>query len=172
MANQDKCEPYKKGDRVFINKITRSSKAHFTSDCEGIIDYSYNSEFGQGSELSYGVFIKNRGTSAWYEHDELSLIERGRADLLKEWEQALEATHGKESDLDWIFDNGKRVLKRASGSSVEALADSMGVAGSMCGSNGEGLTYYLNAIQVLLIAKPYLETGNKDGWLEMVGEIQ
>ena len=169
MDNQNKCEPYKKGDHVFINKITCSSKSHFSSDCEGIIDYSYASEYGRGSELSYGIFIKDKGTSAWYEHDELSLIERGRVDLLGEWEQSLEATHNKESDLDWIFDNGQRVLEMASGSSIEALAVSMGVKDSLWGSSGEGLDYYSNAMRVLLVAKPYLETRNKDGWLEMVG---
>jgi len=72
----------------------------------------------------------------------------------------------KHSDLDWIFANGAGVLKEPHGASVNSLAACLGIsADQMWGPHGEGFVFYKNMIRVLSVAKPFLEAGDKVGWL-------
>jgi hypothetical protein len=68
------------------------------------------------------------------------------------------------SNLDWIFNNGKEVLRRPSGASIEALARSIGI-NNLWGSHGEGFIYIMNSLAVIDLARKFLENNDKSGWL-------
>ena len=86
-------------------------------------------------------------------------------DLLKTWKKEEEEECKLHSDLDWIFSNGNSVLRGAKGPTVEALGRCIGMS-NLWGSRSEGYVYYVNAIKILSLAKPFLESGNKTGWLK------
>lgn len=163
-------QKYHKGDHVQVAKDLGESMSHFTSDCEAIVIGSYTDQYGGGRESSsYTLHLKGRGQSSWYDEWQLELIEANRLDLLEQWEEELKQDEAMKSDLDWIFSHGRDVLKSASGATVEALAKGLGCT-NLWGSRGEGITYYQNALFVLGIAKPYLEGGDKEGWLKLCAE--
>jgi hypothetical protein len=90
-------------------------------------------------------------------------------DLLKVWKDEEEKERKMHSDLNWIFANGKEVLHSASGATIEALASCLGVK-NLWGSHGEGFVYYKNAMNILSLAKPFLESGDKAGWVAFAEE--
>lgn len=137
---------------------------------EAIIIASYAEQFGGDRGSSYTVHFRDRGQVSWYDEAVMTLIEPGRPDKLQAWRDELAATRRKQSDLDWIFANGPDVLAEASGASIGALAESLGVR-NLWGTNGEGMTYYTNAIAVLSLAGVYLLAGDKAGWLAKCAEL-
>ena len=160
-----KKQKYKNGDLVRIADDLGPTMRHFRSSADAIILYSYNDKFGCGDTDNYALHIKDSGFHAWYKEHQLTLIEKNRLDLLDEWEREEKEYEEKVSDLDWIFENGSDVLKGAHGSSIQALAECLGV-GNLWGSHGEGIDYYFNSIKVLSIAEPFLREGDKAGWLK------
>ena len=164
-------QKFKKGDHVMIAKDLGSSMSHFTNNTEAIVIYSYDDEYGGGNTKDYGIYIKGKGQAAWYREEQLTLIEKNRIDLLKKWESEADAESKLKSDLDWIFANGKHVLENTHGSSISALAECFGLT-NLWGSHGEGFVYYQNAMQTLLMAKPYLEKNDKIGWLTFCKELK
>jgi hypothetical protein len=151
------------GDLVRIAKDLGPHMSHFTADCDAIVAY-----VGGGG---YGLHIKGDGTSAWYEHRQLTLLERSRWDLLEQWQAEEAEADRQQSDLDWIFANGPQVLKRASGASIEALAECVDLR-NLWGQWGEGYTYYMNSLAILGEAEPFLERGDKAGWLKHCEELK
>ena len=162
-------QKYRKGDHVRIAKDLGPFMGHFQADKEAIVIGSYADRYGVGGyrpEQSYTIHIKGGGQVSWYDEDQLTLIEAGRLGLLKEWEDARSAEREMKSDLGWIFDNGSEVLRSAHGATVGALAKCLG-CDNLWGSRGEGLTYLTNALEVMATARPFLEAGDKQGWLDM-----
>jgi ribosomal protein S24E len=157
-------QKFKKGDWVQIAKDLGRSMTHFTADCEAIVVGSYKDQYGGSDTKSYTLYLKNQGKSSWYEEHQLTLIESGRLDKLKEWEDAEEAERKEKSDLDWIFTHGKEVLEHPHGASIASLAKCFGLT-NLWGSHGEGFVYYENARKTLAVARSFLEMGDKDGWL-------
>jgi hypothetical protein len=167
-ANMQK---FHNGDLVHVTKDLGPHMAHFTSDIDAVVIGSYADQFGGNNRKSYTLHLKGRGQSSWYEEHQLSLIERNRLDILEQWEAEEEAECKMKSDLDWIFEHGAEVIKLAHGASVQALASCFGLD-NLWGNRGEGFVWYDNAIQTMVIAKPFLEKGDKDGWLELCKEIK
>jgi hypothetical protein len=161
-------QKFTKGDLVHVAANLGSSMSHFDADIDAIVIGSYNDQFGGSDERtpSYTLFLKGRGECSWYFESQLELIEKNRADLLKQWEAEQDAEIKQASDLDWIFENGPQVAKKPHGASVQALADSKGL-GSLWGSRGEGITYYIRSGQVLAVATPFLMNRDKAGWLAL-----
>jgi hypothetical protein len=161
-------QKFHKGDWVRVVKDLGSSMSHFESDCEAIIIGSYADQYPQydsGNVNQFSLFIKGRGEVSWYHVSQLTLIEAERIDLLEQW-KAEKATEIKEkSDLDWIFSHGQEVIDNPHGSSIAALAACFGLI-NMWGSRGEGFVWQQNAMGTMAIATPYLEKGDKAGWLE------
>ena len=154
------------GDLVRILKNTNESRAHFTSDCRAIVLYS-DIERHCGSRenpVQYGIYLENKGECAWYRECHMKLIAAKQYDLLEAWKADEGVQQALHSDLDWIFDHGKEVLKEAHGATVAALAACFGLT-NLWGSGGEGFTYYVNAMNTLERARPFLEANDKDGWL-------
>ena len=149
-------QKYHKGDLVRVAKDL----------CDAIVMYTYKERYGGDSrqEKSYCIHIKGKGQTSWYNEQQLELIERNRLDLLQQWENEEEKEKKLHSDLDWIFANGNDVLHEASGATIGALATCLGVS-NLWGSHGEGFVYYQNAMAILSLAKPFLESGDKTGWL-------
>lgn len=161
--NDDK-QQFHRGDVVRVAKDLGAFMSHFEADCDAIVLGSYADEYGGSNHDSFSLFIKDRGPVAWYYSRQLTLIESGRLDMLTAWEDAAQAEQVKKSDLDWIFSNGSEVVAHPHGASIAALARCMGLD-NLWGSHGEGITYYENAKATLMLATPYLLSGDKDGWL-------
>ena len=157
-------QQFQKGDWVRVAKDLGPCMRHFTADCEAIVEYSYAERYGGSNTESYSLHLKGRGKVAWYYGHQLTLIESGRLDKLQAWEDEAEAERKQKSDLDWIFANGPAVAEKPHGASIQALADCFGLT-NLWGRNGEGVTYYSNAMGTLELAAPYLKAGNKAGWL-------
>jgi hypothetical protein len=152
------------GDLVHIAKDLGFMMKHFTSDVDAIVIASYADQFGGGNTKDYTLHIKGRGRSSWYHEHQLTLLERGRQDLLKSWEDVAKAESQIKSDLDWIFANGQEVLTKPHSASIFALAECFGLT-DLWGRRGEGITYFGNTMFTLEQAEPFLKTGDKTGWM-------
>lgn len=116
--------------------------------------------------FSYEVFRKGRGSYAWVYEEYVTLIEPRRLDLLAEWQKELDEWQAKVSNLDWVFANGAEVLEKKHIGSVAALVKPIGWnENTLWGPNGEGFVLVERCAMVLTAARPYLESGDKDGWL-------
>ena len=160
----EKMQKFNKGDHVQLAKDLGRNMTHFQSDCEAIVMHTYDEKFGGDDIDSYCVYIKGGGETSWYKEHQLSLIEKNRIDLLDQWKSERKQEDEMKSDLDWIFDNGKDVLECADEATISALAKCFGMT-NLWGSHGEGSTYFINAMATLEVSKPFLEAGDKDGWL-------
>lgn len=164
-------QKFQKGDWVRVAKDLGAHMSHFTADCEAIVVGSYADKYGGSNTKSYTLHLKDHGECSWYEEQQLTLIESGRLDKLKQWEDEAEAERQQKSDLDWVFANGEDVLKEPHDASVQALANCFGLT-NLWGSRDEGITYYNNAIGTMLLAAPYLKAGDKAGWLAHCDELR
>jgi len=158
-------QKFHKYDHVQIAKELCNSMSHFTSDTDAVVISSSDDEYGDGDTDSYTLYVNGEGETAWYYEDQLTLIDKNGKPLLKKWEKERKIKSDKESDIDWIFENGTDVLNGASGATVGALASCLGIS-NLWGSRGEGFQYYINAMAVLEIATPFLKNGDKAGWIE------
>ena len=115
----------------------------------------------------YGLFVRGNGECAWFEENDLELVGRNARKLLARWERELDERIGRESDLDWIFQQAKEhgPSWEIPNASIVALHNCLS-SGDMCGRCGEGLVWLLNAVATLNLAKPFLVSGDKVGWLE------
>ena len=147
---------FQKGDWVRVAKDLGPHMSHFTADCEAIVIGS--------DRASFTLHLKGHGQCSWYRGSQLTLIEAGRLDKLKAWKDEAEAERKQKSDLDWIFANGPAVAQKPHDASIAALAKCFGLT-DLWGRNGEGVIYYSNAMGTLELAAPYLEAGDKAGWL-------
>lgn len=159
-------QKFQKGDWVRIAKDLGPSMSHFTADCEAIVIGSYKDQYGGDNTDSFTLHLKGRGQSSWYYDSQLTMIESGRLDKLQAWEEEAEAERKQKSDLEWIFANGPEVAEKPHGASIQALAECFGLT-NLWGRNGEGITYYSNAMGTLELAAPYLKAGDKAGWLAL-----
>lgn len=159
MAQTDK---FRVGDLVYAVKNQGPSRSHFPSDCRAVVIEANG---------GYGLFLEGHGKHWWYEDEHLTLIEHNRADLLAEWEDAQEKELEQQSDLDWIFQNGPELVESCPGASVQTLGACLGVR-NMWGSCGEGMTFYMNAMAVLDVARPYLKERDKQGFLDRCEEVK
>lgn len=159
-------QKFQKGDLVHIAADLGASMSHFTADVDAIVIGSYADQYGGNNTKDYTLHLKSKGQVSWYYETQLTLLERNRLDLLHEWEFERQAEISTKSDLDWIFEHGKEVLKSPIGASVQALADALQL-GSLWGERGEGVTYYTRSLQVLALAEPYLHNNDKAGFLAL-----
>ncbi len=147
------------GDHVLIDK----DASHFQSDCDDnaiVIEASKTQDY-----YKYGLHVRGHGESWWYSEGDLSLVESNCEDMRSQWKADEDAEAKRKGDIDWIFANGQDVLNGAHGATMSTLGRCVGL-NNLWGSRGEGITYYTNARAVLLHAKPFLEAGDKDGWLK------
>lgn len=164
-------ERFHRGDWVRVAKDLGPSMRHFTADCDAIVIGSYADQYGGKDHDSYTLHLEGRGQSSWYYGSQLTMIERNRPDKLQEWEDAAKAVATQKGSLDWIFSNGTHVLTYPHGASIEALARCFGL-NNLWGSCGEGFVYYENATGTLRLATPFLQAGDKAGWLAFCEEIR
>lgn len=157
-------QEFHKGDYVRVADDLGSSMSHFRAGCEAIVMGSYADQFGGSDTDSYTLFIKDSGRVSWYHGHQLTLIAKAQLDLLQVWEVSKDTEIAQHSDIDWIFANGKEVLKSCHGASIGRLGKDLGFK-NMWGSHGEGMTLYMNSLAVMAVAAPYLINGDKAGWL-------
>ena len=163
-------QKFHKFDHVMIAKDLGSTMSHFIADEEAIVIGSYKDKYGGNDDKSYILHIKGHGEVSWYYEHQLVLIKSGQESLLKEWDDEEKADAKIKSDIDWIFANGKEVLKKGHGVSIGSLAKQMGI--NLWGNHGEGVDWYINAMTVMKFSKPYLEKGDKEGWLKAVAALK
>ena len=164
-------QKFHKGDLVHVAKDLGPMMSHFKADVDAVVIGSYADKFGGDNTKSYTLHLKRSGECSWYKEHQLSLIERNRMDILEQWEAEEDAERKLKSDIDWIFEHGGEVLESAHGASVQALASCFGLD-NLWGSSGEGFVWYKNAMKTMAVAKPFLEKGDKKGWLELCEEIK
>jgi hypothetical protein len=165
-------QKFHRGDLVHVVKDLGSSmSSHFTADVDAIVIGSYNDKYGGGNTQDYTLHLKGSGQCSWYHESQLELLERNRSDILTAWEAEREAERAQQSDIDWIFDNGPDLLVAAPAASVATLAAGVGIT-NLWGSHGEGLSYYENSMRVIALARPYLQTKNKEGWLALCEKMR
>jgi len=145
--------------------------SHFTADIDAIVIGSYRDQYGGDNTNDYTLHLKGNGACSWYHESQLELLERNRGDLLATWEAEQEAAHKQAADIDWIFEQGPELLRAAHGASIATLARGLGIT-NLWGSHGEGLAYYENCRRVLYLAKPFLETRDKAGWLAFCEKVK
>ena len=139
---------------------------------EGIIIASYSDQFGKpGNGGDYTIHIKGQGEVSWFPEIALTLIESERIDKLEEWENTAEAERKEKSDIDWIFSHGKEVIEKPHVASIATLAECFGLT-ELWGNRGEGFVYYQNAMMTLALASPFLDGGDKSGWLARCEELR
>ena len=153
------------GDHVMIDVDLGAGMRHFASGCEAIVLYSYHEQYGCGNTDSLSLYVKGRGKSSWYRTHQLTLIEANRLDLLDAWIKEAATEAALHSDIAWMFANGRAVLNSPSHESIARLAQDLDIH-NLCGSRGEGITYYNNAKGTLAAATPFLEKNDYQGWCE------
>lgn len=157
-------QKYNKGDHVRVVKDLGRCMSHFQSDCEAIIVGSNHDQYCGGKTSSYTIYIRGRGEVSWYHEHQLKIIEKNRLDLLEQWVADVKNEVNIKSDLNWIFSSGEQVLKDLHGATIAALARCFGLM-NLWGDRGEGIDYYYNANLTINLAKPFLESGDKEAWL-------
>ena len=163
-------QKFQSGDLVQIADDLGEFMAHFPAGERAVVVGSYRDQFGGGGRESgqYTLDLESQGRTSWYHEAQITLIERGGPDIAEEWARVRNAVAAERGDLDWIFDNGPEVLRGAHGPTVEALARGLN-AGDLS-PHGEGYEYVGNALAVLGHAAPFLEAGDKAGWLAYCAE--
>ena len=164
-------QKFKRYDLVKIAEDLGPSMSHFQSGCEAIVIGSYADEYGGNDTENYTLHIKGRGEVSWYWEWQLTLIKRNQREILELWENEEKKEEEQKADIDWIFNNGKSVLKRPHGASIKTLAAHLGIV-NLWGSHGEGYVFLENATLIMFLAAKYLETGDKDGWLNACAKLQ
>jgi hypothetical protein len=155
-------QKFQEFDLVKIADDLGEYMSHFTSGVEAIVLYSYREKYHCGSEKDYALYIRGKGHTAWYHEEQLTLVRPGAKDVRMQWEAEIEERVNRESDLDWIFENGLSVL---SNQSIISLAKCLGID-NLWGPHGEGFVFCHNAQKIMAIAAPFLKKGDKAGWLK------
>lgn len=165
-------QKFVKGDLVRVAKDLGPYMRHFRSDCNAIVVGSYADQFGGGDDhhLDYTLFLEGGGECSWYHEHQLTLVEKGRTDLLERWRAERDAENTTKGDLDWVFTHGEEVVKDPHPASIEALAKTLEL--DMWGRRGEGTTYLNNFFLVLGLAEPFLRSGDKEGWLAAASRVR
>lgn len=153
-----KKQKFKRGDYL---RVEREGK----NKMNAIVLGSYADEFGGDNIDDYSLYIEGWSESAWYDVDELTLIEKNRMDLLDKWEKEEKSEDEQKSDIDWIFENRKEVLENPHNATIERLGRDLGSM-NLWGSRGEGIVYNRNARFVLKISEAFLKANKKNKWLE------
>ena len=164
-------QKFKKYSLVKIADDLGPHMSHFTSGVEAIVMYTYASKYGGPDNESYGLYLKGSGETAWYYENQLTLIDEDGKKYLDLWQEEEDTRKERETDLDWIFENGPNIVDKLSGYSAQALADSLSL-GSLWGSCGEGIDYYANYQIISAVAKSYLEKQDIEGWLSLAEELK
>jgi hypothetical protein len=78
------------GDLVRIAKEMPDGMEHFPGGgCLAVVLGSYHEEFGHEDDdddiMEYSLCIEDVGEVSWYEEGQLTLMEHGWKDLIKEW---------------------------------------------------------------------------------------
>jgi hypothetical protein len=152
---------FREFDLVRVAKHSDEYISGLTDDCNAIVL--------ERSDRDYSLYIEGEGEAAWYGHDQLTLVKADQEDLLDQWRRGDRKEANKKAKLNWIFANGQDILKSANVSSIVTLGRCM-IKGfsedDLWGSNGEGMNFHQNSLTLLNEAKPFLESGDKKGWLE------
>jgi hypothetical protein len=168
-------QKFKRGDLVYVEKITCPSRDHFTNECRAIVIASYTDQYASGidrdEEHDYTLHLEGRGESSWYPESGLTLIETKQHDLLEQWIEDKENEATIKGDIDWIFANKESFIKRSHSASIAVVASMIGID-NLWGSRGEGMTYYMNARMVLLHFMPFLEDDDQEGWVVYAGALK
>lgn len=164
-------QKYSRHDLVRIAKNLGPYMSHFISDCDAIVRYSFKEKFGTNDDKSYCLYVRGRGDVSWYKEHQFILIKKKQFTLLSKWKKEIKRENDLKKDIDWIFKNGKEVIKFLHDSSIQTLASCLNLD-NLWGDHGEAFVYYQNALKIINLSKPYLKTGNKKGWLKYCDEIQ
>lgn len=163
---------YKKYDHVQIKDLSKcKSVSHFPNNVDAIVLYSNREKYRPDDDCEddeYCLWVNGAGETAWYSPCTFDLLEHDRKDLLEKWKDEHAKAIARESDLDYIFSHGKEIAQGKGYNGVVATALYKCLSsGSMWGPRGEGISFYMNAVAVHNLAKPFLEAGDKDEWLRL-----
>ncbi len=86
-----KKQKFMRYDLVQITDEMPRSMSHFRKGCRAVVRGSYTDEYGWGGSSGrkqYSLVLEgpDGGFGAWYEEDQLTLIEPNRPDLYEQWD--------------------------------------------------------------------------------------
>lgn len=137
---------------------------------EAVVVYSYAERYGSGDPESYSLLFRGRGEVSWFPSSQLTLVRNDLA-LLDQWRGEVDATAAQRSDLDWIFANGREVLRSGYRPSIQALADCLRLDDLWGPPRGKGVDLAANLVALGGLAWPYLLRGSKQRWLEFCEDV-
>lgn len=173
---------YRRGDLIHVIKDLGPSMSHFESDTYAIVlgdydtecmhkgeeDFEDDHEVGKGHQ--YSIYIRGKGSTSWYKHNQLEEVERNRIDLLKKWKDELKKGDKNTKDLDWIFRNGEMIFDKYHPSKwlINQKLNNIAHALDDCFNWGKKSKYEYNmSVKALFeLAERFLLTGDKDGWIK------
>jgi len=160
-------QKFQRGDLVRVGAGSSLAEHMGLIGAEAIVIGSYRDQYGGDDTESYTLhFGPEKGEASWCDESDMTLVEPGALDLLRQWqdiEKELDETH---RDLDWIFANGSRMIAEGMkfpGETLQTLFSMLG-GGSLWGSNGEGINFYANSEITISHALPFLSRGDRAGW--------
>lgn len=164
---------FHRGDLVRVADDLGPAMAHFPGVGEQAIVLDEHYDPSTKFRDIYSLYLQNSGSSAWWDADQLTLIESNRLDLLALWEAKHESDRAQRADLDWIFDHGPEVVRDgAEMATIQTLATCLGLdKDNLSGDHGEGVVYYRHALRIIYLALPFLLNNDKSGWLEFSAKI-
>lgn len=153
------------GDHIKVADDLGPSMSHFKSGVEAIVIGSFTDQCGgERDDHSYTIHIKGHGRVSWYYENQLTLIEKNRADLLQVWEKEAADLKEQHRSLDWIFSPEHATPDyQLESDSAQALADELEM-GTLWGRNGEGLTWLRNYDAVNRLVGIFVRAGDRPGF--------
>jgi hypothetical protein len=167
-------QKFHKGDLVRVADDLGPMMSHFTAGIDAIVIGSYKDQYsgsGGHNEKEYTLHLKGQGECSWYWENQLTLLEKGRTDLLAQWKAEEKAELKRMRDKDWIFSQDWSAEKMPHGASIEVLAADLGCP-NMWGSRGEGINWYENAWATISHAAPFLIAKDKRGWADYAAKFR
>lgn len=169
-------QKFKTGNLVRVAEDLGPMMDHFPGEGkEAFIEYSYYEKFGgnQDTMPCYSLLFKNGRSVAWYDEDQLTLIDEGGEHFLTEIKEKRALKDAEESDLKWIVENWPNIRKKPSGATCEKLMSIVGIT-EPWGKNGEGLAWYTNACYAISMLDEVLMEGMQavEEFIEVIEELK
>lgn len=121
--------------------------------------------------FDYKITYRSGGSLAWVSSSQLDFVSSGSKEILEQWKSEVRSEVRRYADIDFIFEHGKEIVKSPHGVTIQALSTALGL-GSLWPPNGEGFVYFERCQMVFSLAKPFLEAGDKGGFLKLCTEVK
>jgi len=102
------------------------------------------------------IFTEDGGECSWFDAPVLTLVRKAEPDAIEQLKAKAEARAAEQSELAWIVEHWNP--QAMPGASLEALASLCGL-GSCWGTDGEGVSFYNNALSLFRLFNEPMKSG-------------